>query len=41
MAPVDLSSTGVRAALARGEDPAGLVPAGVVRVLLTHPLYAP
>lgn len=41
MAPVDLSSTGVRAALAAGEDPAGLVPLGVVRILLTHPLYAP
>lgn len=41
MAPVDLSSTAVRAALAAGEDPASLVPPGVVRILLTHPLYAP
>jgi nicotinate-nucleotide adenylyltransferase len=41
MAPVDLSSTAVRAALAAGEDPSRLVPPGVVRTLLTHPLYAP
>jgi len=41
MDPVDLSSTSVRAALARGEDAAALVPPGVVRILLTHPLYAP
>ncbi len=41
MAPVDLSSTAVRAALLAGEDPVGLVPPGVVRILLTHPLYAP
>jgi nicotinate-nucleotide adenylyltransferase len=41
MTPVDLSSTAVRAALRRGADPRGLVPPGVVRVLLTHPLYAP
>jgi len=41
MAPVDLSSTEVRAALASGADPRGLVPLGVVRVLLTHPLYHP
>jgi nicotinate-nucleotide adenylyltransferase len=41
MAPVDLSSSAVRAALAAGEDPAEMVPPGVVRILLTHPLYAP
>jgi nicotinate-nucleotide adenylyltransferase len=41
MAPVDLSSTTVRAALAAGADPSRLVPPGVVRTLLTHPLYAP
>jgi nicotinate-nucleotide adenylyltransferase len=41
MAPVDLSSTAVRAALAAGVDPADLVPPGVVHMLLTHPLYAP
>jgi nicotinate-nucleotide adenylyltransferase len=41
MAPLDLSSTAVRAALAAGEDPAEMVPPGVVRILLTHPLYAP
>jgi nicotinate-nucleotide adenylyltransferase len=41
MDPVDLSSTSVRAALAGGADPAGLVPAGVVRVLLTNQLYSP
>jgi nicotinate-nucleotide adenylyltransferase len=41
MAPVDLSSTGVRAALARGEDPSALVPQGVVRILLENRLYAP
>jgi nicotinate-nucleotide adenylyltransferase len=40
MDPVDLSSTEVRAALARGDDPAGLVPAGVVLALLTHRLYS-
>jgi nicotinate-nucleotide adenylyltransferase len=41
MAPVDLSSTAVRHALAAGEEPSRLVPPGVVRTLLTHPLYAP
>ena len=41
MAPVDLSSTAVRAALAAGEDPTTLVPPGVVHILSTHPLYAP
>lgn len=41
MEPVDLSSTAVRAALARGEDPEGLVPPGVVRALLTNRLYSP
>ncbi len=39
--PVDLSSTGVRERLRAGEEPAGLVPVGVVLFLLTHPLYAP
>src|ERR1039458_577710 len=41
MAPVDLSSTAVRAALRRGDDPGGLLPDGVVRMLLANPLYAP
>jgi nicotinate-nucleotide adenylyltransferase len=41
MAPVDLSSTAVRAALGRGEDPYGLLPAAVVRSVLTHRLYSP
>lgn len=41
MDPVDLSSTAVREALARGADPAGLVPASVVPLLLTHRLYSP
>jgi nicotinate-nucleotide adenylyltransferase len=41
MDPVDLSSTEVRAALARGDDPARLVPTGVVLTLLTHRLYSP
>ena len=41
MAPVDLSSTGVRAALLAGEDPAGSVPAGAVRTILTNRLYSP
>lgn len=41
MAPVDLSSTAVRLALLGGEDPHGLVPAGVVRSVLAHRLYSP
>jgi nicotinate-nucleotide adenylyltransferase len=41
MAPVDLSSTAVRAALREGADPASMVPPGVIRVLLTHRMYAP
>jgi nicotinate-nucleotide adenylyltransferase len=41
MEPVDLSSTAVREALRRGEDPSGLVPPGVVRALLTNRLYSP
>jgi len=41
MAAVDLSSTAVRAALAAGADPRGLVPPGVVPILSTHRLYAP
>jgi nicotinate-nucleotide adenylyltransferase len=41
MAPVDLSSTEVRAALAAGADPAGLVPPGVVPILSTRRLYSP
>jgi nicotinate-nucleotide adenylyltransferase len=41
MDPVDLSSTGVRAALRRGEDPAALVPAALVPMLLADRLYAP
>jgi nicotinate-nucleotide adenylyltransferase len=41
MEPVDLSSTAVREALASGADPAGLVPASVVPLLLTHRLYSP
>ena len=41
MAPVDLSSTGVRAALAAGADPAGLLPEGVVHIVLANRLYSP
>jgi nicotinic acid mononucleotide adenylyltransferase len=41
MAPVDLSSTAVRAALREGADPASMVPPGVIHVLLTHRMYAP
>jgi len=41
MPRVDLSSTDVRAALGRGEDPSGLLPAAVVRVVLAHRLYSP
>jgi len=41
MAPVDLSSTSVRAALAHGADPAALLPAGVVPVVLANRLYSP
>jgi nicotinate-nucleotide adenylyltransferase len=41
MEPIDLSSTAVREALRRGDDPASLVPAGVVRALLTNRLYSP
>jgi nicotinate-nucleotide adenylyltransferase len=41
MAPVDLSSTAVRAALERGEDPSGLLPEAVVRSVLAHRLYSP
>jgi nicotinate-nucleotide adenylyltransferase len=41
MAPVDLSSTDVRAALGRGADPFGLLPEAVVRVVLAHRLYSP
>ena len=41
MPPVDLSSTSVRAALMRGEDPAGLLPEAVVRSVLAHRLYSP
>jgi nicotinate-nucleotide adenylyltransferase len=40
MDPVDLSSTGVRRALAEGANPATLVPPGVVRSLLTNQLYS-
>jgi len=40
MEPVDLSSTGIRAALGRGEDPAGLVPEGVVPLVLANRLYS-
>lgn len=36
--PVDLSSTAIRAALARGERPAGL-PAGALDTILEHGLY--
>lgn len=41
MAPVDLSSTSVRDALMRAENPATLVPDGVVRLILTNRLYSP
>lgn len=41
MAPVDLSSTGVRAALAAGEDPATLVPPRVVHLAAANPRYHP
>jgi nicotinate-nucleotide adenylyltransferase len=41
MVPVDLSSTEVRADLRKGVSPEVLVPASVVRILLTHPLYSP
>ena len=41
MVPVDLSSTSVRAALERGEDPKGLLPEAVVRSVLAHRLYSP
>ena len=41
MAPVDLSSTGIRAALAAGEDPSGLLPAGVIHIALANRLYSP
>ncbi len=40
MEEVDLSSTSVRAALERGEDPRGLLPEAVVRLVLAHRLYA-
>ena len=40
MEPVDLSSTGIRAALGRGEDPAGLVPERVVPLVLANRLYS-
>lgn len=36
---VDLSSTGVRAAVANGEDPAGSVPEGVARLIRARGLY--
>jgi nicotinate-nucleotide adenylyltransferase len=41
MAPIDLSSTAVRQALERGEDPSGLLPAEVVLSVLAHRLYSP
>ena len=41
MAPVDLSSTAVRAALRAGHDPHGLVPDAVVHMLLANRLYSP
>jgi nicotinate-nucleotide adenylyltransferase len=41
MDPVDLSSTSVREALAAGEDPSDLLPAGVIPFLAAHPLYSP
>jgi nicotinate-nucleotide adenylyltransferase len=41
MAPVDLSSTSVREALASGADPSALLPPGVVPVVLANRLYSP
>jgi nicotinate-nucleotide adenylyltransferase len=41
MDPVDLSSTSVRDALAAGADPSELLPAGVIPILSSHPLYSP
>ena len=41
MAPVDCSSTQVRAAITGGADPASMVPPGVVPILLAHRLYSP
>jgi nicotinate-nucleotide adenylyltransferase len=41
MGPVDLSSTAIRAALLRGDDPHGLLPGAVVRLVLAHRLYSP
>ena len=39
MEPVDLSSTAVREAVARGEDPSGLVPDAVASVIAAEGLY--
>ncbi len=41
MDPIDLSSTQVRAALAAGGDPTGLIPARVVPLVTARRLYSP
>jgi len=39
MQPVDLASTAIREAVARGEDPAGLVPHAVAALIAAEGLY--
>jgi nicotinate-nucleotide adenylyltransferase len=39
MAPVDVSSSGIRAAVAAGADPRGLLPAGVAAIVSAAGLY--
>jgi len=40
MEPVDLASTTIREAVARGEDPTGLVPDAVAALIAAEGLYS-